>query len=125
MARVSELVVLYNSVCPVCREGICWAEKRTKNGREGVRYVDVSASPAAYEDRGVTLDDVRLKLHAITPDGAVLKGWPAVSALWRRTPGYGWLAKLGDAPGLNALFRALYHGVAHGLWRINRLAGRW
>ncbi len=119
------LIVLYNSVCPVCREGICHFERRTRKSSMNVEYVDVSRNPEAYEDIGVTLDAVRLKLHAILPGGILVRGWPAVHAVWQRTPGYRWLARLGDLPGLNLVSRALYHVTAHALWMWNRASKRW
>jgi len=78
-------------------------ERRTPCGPRTVEYVDVSAAPQAFAAQGVSLDDVRRKLHAILPDGRIVRGWPAVSALWREMPGYGWLARLGDLPGLRLL----------------------
>lgn len=119
------LKILYNSVCPVCRDGICYFERRTPIGPAGVEYVDVSLTPEAFQSIGVSLDDVRWKLHAVLPDGAVVRGWPAVSALWRVTPGYGWLARLGDLPGLRIVSGAAYSATAQILWMWNRAMGRW
>ena len=122
---MERLTVLYNSVCPVCREGICHFERRTRTGSDLVDYVDVSQTPDRFRDRGISLNDVRLKLHVVLPDGRAVKGWPAVSEIWQRTPGYGWLAWLGNLPGLNLVSRSLYHVTAHLLWRWNRMSGRW
>jgi predicted DCC family thiol-disulfide oxidoreductase YuxK len=119
------LRVLYNSVCPVCREGICMFERRTKTGPDGVDYIDVSRTPKAFEAEGVSLDDVRFKLHAISADGTMLRGWPAIAALWRRTPGFGWLATLGSLPIIDLFSRASYDITARLLWQWNRLSKRW
>ncbi|MEL6662704.1 MAG: DCC1-like thiol-disulfide oxidoreductase family protein [Pseudomonadota bacterium] len=122
---MNTLRVLYNSVCPVCREGICHFERKTQADRDGVVYIDVSEAPKAFEGQGVRLNDVRRKLHAILPGGTIVRGWPAVSALWRRTPGYGWLAKLGDMPGLRIVSGGTYAATAQVLWWWNRASGRW
>jgi len=122
---MAQLRILYNSVCPVCREGICHFERRTPCGPRTVEYVDVSAAPQAFAAQGVSLDDVRRKLHAILPDGRIVRGWPAVSALWREMPGYGWLARLGDLPGLRLLSGTAYAMTAQFLWWWNRASGRW
>ncbi|MEL6955527.1 MAG: DCC1-like thiol-disulfide oxidoreductase family protein [Pseudomonadota bacterium] len=122
---MNTLRVLYNSVCPVCREGICHFKRKTQADRFGVVYIDVSQAPEAFEGQGVRLKDVRRKLHAILPDGTIVRGWPAVSALWRWTPGYGWLAKLGDMPGLRIVSGGTYAATAQILWRWNRASGRW
>ncbi|MEM1104931.1 MAG: DCC1-like thiol-disulfide oxidoreductase family protein [Pseudomonadota bacterium] len=117
--------IIYNSVCPVCREGICYFERRAAAPGSPVDYIDIAADPAAFAARGVGLDDVRRKLHALLPDGSLVKGWPAVSALWRRQPGYAWLARLGDAPGLRWIAGGLYAAAAQILWWWNRASGRW
>ncbi|MEM6898750.1 MAG: DCC1-like thiol-disulfide oxidoreductase family protein [Pseudomonadota bacterium] len=119
------LRVLYNSVCLVCREGICMFERRTRESTDAVKYVDVSADRAAFLAQGITLDDVRFKLHAITPEGEALRGWPAIAALWCVTPGFGWLGYLGSLPGLNLLSAAAYDLTARVLWAVNRAQNRW
>ncbi len=124
---MEQLTVLYNGVCPVCRSGVCVFERRSLAARNSaqVRYVDVAANPSALADHSLSLNAVRFKLHAVTADGAVLRGWPAISALWRATHGWGWLARLGDQPGLNLLARAAYHVTAQALWWWNRACKRW
>lgn len=122
---MAELTVLYNSVCPVCREGVCWMEKRTPAGPDGVAYFDLSAEPLRFEAQGVALNDVRRKLHAVLPNGDIVKGWPAVSAIWQRSPGLAWLANLGDFPLLRPLSGAAYAVTAQLLWWWNRMSGRW
>jgi len=122
---MNTLRVLYNSVCPVCHKGICHFERKTQSDRDGVVYIDVSEAPQAFEGQGIRLTDVRRKLHAILPDGTIVQGWPAVSALWRRTQGYGWLAKLGDLPVLRMISGGIYAATAQILWWWNRASGRW
>ena len=122
---MAQLTILYNAVCPVCREGICLFERRTPIAPGGVVYLDVSSDPAPLSANALTLNDVRRKLHAILPDGRLVAGWPAISALWRRTPGWTWLAKLGDVPGLRLLSGAAYASTAQLLWWWNRASGRW
>ena len=122
---MAKVTVLYNSVCPVCREGVCWMEKRTPTGPTGVAYFDLSQSPKAFSDRGVEINDVRRKLHAILPSGEIVKGWPAVSAIWRESRNLSWLAKVGDIPLLRPLSGLTYATTAQLLWWWNRASGRW
>lgn len=117
--------VLYNGVCPVCRAGACDLERRAVAAHAGVIFTDVAAKPEALERAGVTLDDVRLKLHAITPDGAVLRGMPAVSVAWAATPPFRPLGRLTRVPPFSWVAAALYHVTAHLLWMWNRACGRW
>lgn len=100
-------------------------DKRTPKGPNGVVYLDLSQVPHRYEDRGVVLDDVRRKLHAVLPGGELVKGWPAVSAIWRRSPDLARLAKLGDLPVLRVFSGAAYSVAAQVLWWWNRASGRW
>src|SRR5690349_8714883 len=69
----SMIEVLYNGVCPVCRAGACDLERRAHAAKAGVVFTDVAQDGEALDRAHVTLDDVRLKLHAITPDGRVLR----------------------------------------------------
>ena len=46
---------------------------------------------AAY---GASLEDIRRRLHATDADGRLLVGADVAIAVWRATPGEGWLASL-------------------------------
>ena len=91
--------------------------------RCGVDRIIADSSPG-YPDR-VTLDDVRLKLHAITPSGNVLRGMPAVALAWAATPPYRWLGRLVQLWPFASLAAAAYHITAHVLWAWNRACGWW
>lgn len=117
--------VLYNGVCPVCRAGACDLERRAAAARAGVIFTDVAMHPEALTRAGVTLDDVRLKLHALLPDGRVLRGMPAVAVAWAATPPYRWLGRLFQAWPFSWVGAAGYHLTAHILWAWNRACGRW
>lgn len=117
--------VLYNGVCPVCRAGACDLERRAAAARAGVTFIDVAAHPEALARGGVTLDDVRLKLHAITPDGRVLRGMPAVAVAWTATPPFRPLGRLSQIAPFSWIGAGLYHVTAHALWWWNRACGRW
>lgn len=117
--------VLYNGVCPVCRAGACDLERRAIAARAGVVFTDVAANPAALARAGVSLDDVRLKLHAIDADGRVLRGMPAVALAWAATPPFRPLGRLSQIPPFSGIAAALYHLTAHVLWAWNRACGRW
>lgn len=116
--------VLYNGVCPVCRAGACDLERRAIAAKAGVIFTDVAAKPEALERARVSLDDVRLKLHAITPDG-VLRGMPAVAVAWAATPPFRPLGRLAQVAPFSWIAAALYHVTAHLLWMWNRACGRW
>lgn len=117
--------VLYNGVCPVCRAGACDLERRAAAAKAGVIFTDVSANPAALTRAGVTLDAVRLKLHAIKPDGRVISGMPAVAIAWSATPPFRALGRLSRLPPINWIAAGIYHVTAQILWSWNRASGRW
>lgn len=117
--------ILYNGVCPVCRAGACDLERRSIAALAGVIFTDVSVAPNALERTGLTLNDVRLKLHAVKPDGTVLRGMPAVALAWSVTPPFRPLGRLAQWPPLSWVAAAAYHVVAHVLWTWNRVCGRW
>jgi predicted DCC family thiol-disulfide oxidoreductase YuxK len=121
----AKIEVLYNGVCPVCRAGACDLERRAAAARAGVIFTDVAHNADALTRAGVTLDDVRLKLHALRPDGYVLRGMPAVALAWSATPPYQMLGRISRIPPFNWMAAAAYHVTAHVLWHWNRACGRW
>ena len=117
--------VLYNGTCPVCRAGACDLERRAAAARAGVVFTDVTSTPEALSRAGVDLDAVRLKLHAITPDGHVIVGMPAVALAWSATPPFRPLGRLLGVAPMKWVAAATYHLTAHVLWAWNRACGRW
>ncbi|MES1201561.1 MAG: DUF393 domain-containing protein [Pseudomonadota bacterium] len=117
--------VLYNAVCPVCHAGACDIERRAAVAKAGIVLTDVSSNAEALQRAHVTLDDVRLKMHAITPDGRVLAGMPAIAIVWAAIPPYRTLGRLMQVPPFTWIGAAIYHVSAHALWAWNRASGRW
>lgn len=122
---MSHVEVLYNGVCPVCHAGACDLERRRAVAKAGVVLTDVSQQPDALQRAGVTLDQVRLKMHAIDANGRVLVGMPAVALAWAATPPYRPLGKLMRIQPFSWIGAAVYHLLAHVLWAWNRACGRW
>lgn len=121
----SPIEVLYNGVCPVCRAGACDLERRAAAAKAGVIFTDVARHPEALVRAGVSLDDVRLKLHAITPERDVLRGMPAVAIAWSATPPFRPLGRLCLVWPFSWIGACFYHVAAHLLWWWNRACGRW
>ncbi len=121
----SPIEILYNGICPVCRAGACDLERRAAAARAGVIFVDVAARAEALARAGVSLDAVRLRLHARLPDGRVLRGMPAVARAWAATPPYRLLGRLTQVPPFSWLGAVVYEATAHVLWVWNRACGRW
>lgn len=119
------LEVIYNSVCPICEAGICAFKKKVDPAHGRYIWLDINTAPKRLSGYGVTVDDVRLKIHAIDRDGNLRVGMEAVAAIWAEIPLYKSLAFLARLPILNRLAAGLYHVTAHVLYRWNRSKGRW
>jgi len=117
--------VLYNGVCPVCRAGACDLERAAAAARAGLIFTDVATHPDALLRASVTLDHVRLKLHARLPDGRVFRGMPAAAVARAATPPYQWLGRLFQLRPFTWLGAAGYHLTAHILGAWNSACGRW
>ncbi len=122
---MSQVEVLYNGVCPVCREGACDLERRAAAAKAGVVFTDVSQNGDALKRAGLSLDQVRFKLHAIDANGRVLAGMPAVALAWAATPPYRPLGRVAQIAPFSWVGAGAYHVVAHVLWAWNRACGRW
>ena len=122
-----QLTVWYNTRCPVCDAGINRQKRRlidaVKAGR--IEFRDINFEPEALATYGASLEDIRRRLHATDADGRLLVGADVAIAVWRATPGEGWLASLfGNAAAL-PVTRFAYDRFADLLYAWNRRKGRW
>lgn len=84
-----KLKLLYDGLCPVCAWEMRQLARRDRDGR--LAFEDIAADgfdPAAY---GATIDDLVHVMHAVTPDGRLLRG-PEVFIAAYRLVGLRWLA---------------------------------
>ena len=121
------LVVWYNTRCPVCNGGIDWQRNRLLAAvRSGaVEFKDINEQPDALARYGATLDDIRRRLHATDEAGRLIVGADVAVALWRITPGEGWLAALFGNRLTLPFTRFFYDRFADILFAWNRRKGRW
>jgi predicted DCC family thiol-disulfide oxidoreductase YuxK len=121
------LTVWYNTRCPVCDAGIRRQKRRlvevVKAGR--VEFRDINFDPEALSAFGVSLEDIRRRLHATDAEGRLLVGADVALAVWRITPGEGWLASLFGNPVALPLTRFAYDRFADLLYAWNRRKGHW
>jgi predicted DCC family thiol-disulfide oxidoreductase YuxK len=121
------LTVWYNTRCPVCDAGISRQKRRlidaVKAGR--VEFRDINLEPEALARHGASLEDIRRRLHAADADGRLLIGADVAVAMWRATPGEGWLASLFGNAAVLPLTRIAYDRFADLLYAWNRRKGRW
>lgn len=121
------LTVWYNTRCPVCDGGITRQKRRLieaiKAGR--IAFRDINLEPAALAGYGASLEDIRRRLHATDDQGKLLVGADVALAVWRVTPGEGWLATLFGNPVALPLTRFAYDRFADLLYAWNRRNGCW
>jgi predicted DCC family thiol-disulfide oxidoreductase YuxK len=123
----AHLTVWYNTRCPVCNGGIDWQRNKLLAAvRAGtVEFKDINEQPDALARYGATLDDIRRRLHATDEVGRLIVGADVAVALWRLTPGEGWLAALLGNRVTLPVTRFFYDRFADGLFAWNRRKGRW
>ena len=121
------LVVWYNTRCPVCDAGITRQKRRlieaVKAGR--VEFRDINLEPEALARFGASLEDIRRRLHATDGEGRLIVGADVAIAIWRVTPGEGWLATLFGNAITRPLTRFAYDRFADLLYAWNRRKRRW
>jgi predicted DCC family thiol-disulfide oxidoreductase YuxK len=122
-----QLTVWYNTRCPVCNGGINWQRNKLLAAvRAGtVEFKDINEQPDALARYGASLDDIRRRLHATDEAGRLIVGADVAVALWRITPGQGWLAALFGNRVTLPFTRFFYDRFADGLFAWNKRKGRW
>jgi predicted DCC family thiol-disulfide oxidoreductase YuxK len=121
------LTVWYNTRCPVCDGGINRQRNKllaaVKSGT--IAFRDINLEPEALAAHGVSLAEVRRRLHATDDAGRLLVGADVAIEVWRRTPGEAWIAKLLGNRLVRPLTRFAYDRFADVLYAWNRRKGRW
>lgn len=107
----------FDGDCPVCSREI--AMYRRQPGAEGVCWIDVARCDPTALGTGLTREAAMARIHLRCPDGSLVSGAAAFTALWRALPRWAWLGRLlGKGPGLWLLERAYrIFLVARPLWR--------
>jgi predicted DCC family thiol-disulfide oxidoreductase YuxK len=121
------LVVWYNTRCPVCDAGIDRQRNKLLQAvRAGhISFKDINEKPVALASYGASLDDVRRRLHATDETGRLIVGADVAIAIWRITPGEGWMASLFGNRLMLPVTRFVYDRFADLLFAWNRRKGRW
>ena len=127
LMSVPQLTVWYNTSCPVCNGGIDWQRSKllaaVRAGR--ISFRDINDQPDALAAHGASLDDVRRRLHATDAAGRLIVGADVAIAIWRATPGEGWIAALLGNRLVLPLTRFGYDRFADALFAWNKRKGHW
>ena len=117
------LKVLFDGGCPLCRREIAHVKGlAAKHQESALCFVDVSdaasAGPTYAHDRAQLL----ARFHVERADGSRLDGAAAFIAMWRRLPGWRWLARIAQLPGMPFLFEVAYRGFLRVRPTMQRIA---
>ncbi len=107
-----QVTVLYNADCPVCDAEISHYRHAAGRSDAPLAFTDINAHRNHLAHRGITDGELKRRLYVLGEGGELLSGVDAFLAIWRRLPGYAWLAALIALPGPRHLFSAIYEWVA-------------
>jgi predicted DCC family thiol-disulfide oxidoreductase YuxK len=99
------LTILYDASCPVC--ALEMGHLRARDAGRRLRLVDMSAPDFDAARFGLTLAELDAVIHALRPDGSVVRGM-AVLRLAYAAAGLGWVLRPTAAAPLRPLFDAGY-----------------
>jgi len=118
------LTVLYDGGCPLCRREIAHVQNLAQRQSDsGLCFADISLSD------DTTVSDLERKallarFHIQRADGSRLSGAAAFVAMWSRLPGWRWLARLAQLPGMLVVFEWGYKVFLRVRPAVQRLARR-
>ena len=107
------LTVLYDGACPLCRREISHVKGLAdRRGDNALCFVDVS-NEAGKTRSAVEREALLARFHVERSDGSRLDGAAAFVAMWERLPGWRWLARFAQLPGMLTVFEFAYRGFLH------------
>jgi predicted DCC family thiol-disulfide oxidoreductase YuxK len=101
------LTLFFDGHCPLCSREIAHYRRRLAGDAEA-QFIDITDPHFCAQAHGLDPKKVHRLMHVKLGE-QVLIGLDAFVAVWRRTPGYSWLASAGGVPGLHGLMKAGYH----------------
>jgi predicted DCC family thiol-disulfide oxidoreductase YuxK len=107
---MSEVHILYNGACPVCRAEIHHYRKASDKAGAAMRFEDFNT--VDLETWRMTEDQAARRLHARLPDGRIVSGVAAFALIWERLPRSHWLARLVRLPLINPVAELAYNRIA-------------
>lgn len=112
--------LLYDGKCPLCLREVNFLKKRDA-GRGLVAFVDIASDHYAPEDYGgVDFETAMGRIHAVLPDGTVIKNLEVFRRIYE-TLGMGWVYAATQWPIVGPIVDWLYETWAD--WRLT-LTGR-
>ncbi|MBD1870200.1 DUF393 domain-containing protein [Leptolyngbya sp. FACHB-671] len=111
-----QIKLLYDGECPLCLREVNFLQKRDA-GRGRVAFVDIAADDYAPEaNGGVDFETAMGRIHAVLPDGTVIKNVEVFRRVYE-VLGIGWIYAVTKLPIVGRLVDWLYE-----IWADKRLA---
>lgn len=90
-----------------------------QHGADSLHWVDVAHCDAAELGAGLSRSAAMARLHLRCPDGSLVSGAAAFTALWRSLPQWAWLGRLLGSSATLWLLEASYRFflVVRSVWR--------
>ena len=117
-----DVTVFYDGSCPLCAAEIDLYRTQDTAGR--LDLVDLCGAGVSLP-KGLTQNAAMARFHVMTAHGEVLSGAAAFVAMWRSLPGWRWLARISDLPGVLWVMEKAYCGFLPLRPRISALFRRW
>jgi predicted DCC family thiol-disulfide oxidoreductase YuxK len=92
IARAAACTVYFDGECPVCLREI--AHYRRQRGAEAIAWIDASRCDEVALGPGLDRVAVMSRFHVREADGTLVTGAAAFVTIWRRLPGFAWLARV-------------------------------
>lgn len=115
-----QIKLLYDGECPLCVREVNFLKKRDA-GRGLVAFVDIADDNYTPDEHGgVDFEAAMGRIHAVLPDGAIVKNVQVFRRVYE-TLGMGWIYAVTKLPIIGSIVDALYEIWAD--WRLT-LTGR-
>jgi predicted DCC family thiol-disulfide oxidoreductase YuxK len=104
-----DITVMFDGSCPLCQREI--AVYQSLAPLKTVSWLDVSADTSGIS----TTEQLHYmaRFHVRLKDGRLLSGAAAFVALWLAMPGWRWLGRFGQLPGVTPVLELTYRGFLH------------
>jgi predicted DCC family thiol-disulfide oxidoreductase YuxK len=116
-----EMKFLYDGLCPFCRDEMMRLKRWDTEGR--LEFEDINRPGFDAAVYGTTPLKLRVAVHAVTPDGQVLKGMDAIRRGYAAV-GRGWIFAPTGWTMLRPMFDRMYLSFARNRITWSRVLGR-
>jgi 3-demethoxyubiquinol 3-hydroxylase len=119
------LTVLYDGQCPLCQREIAHVRGLAQRSADaGLCFVDISAQADTASQFSADRAALLARFHVQRADGSRIDGAAAFAAMWARLPGWRWLARFAQLPGMLYVLEVAYRGFLRIRPQLQKLARR-